>query len=182
MNINSLYESLATTSTSNVGAVSPNSGRKSSIPPAMGGAATASISTPGQFMSEMQQLSQQNPTEFKAVAAQIAKSFQNAASQASGPQAQFLSNLANQFDQASQTGTLQPTQGTQAGQATQGGQGAATSQGSGATGAHHHRHHGGGSSMTQSSAIQQAFQGAMNILNQATSGAPTTTSSPLSAS
>src|ERR1017187_5940613 len=121
----------------------------------------------------MQQLAQQNPTEFKAVAAQVAAAFQNAASQTSGPQAQFLTKLANQFSQAAQTGSLQPPQGAQsaqAGQAPQGAQGASAGQAGGAAGAHHHRHHGGGGSVAQSSAVQQAFQSIMNILEQATQG------------
>jgi hypothetical protein len=179
MNINNLYGSIATTPTTNVGAVNQTGGRKSSIPPAMGGAANATISTPGQFLGEMQDLSQQNPAEFKTVAAQVAASFQRAASQASGPQAQFLTSLANRFDQASQTGSLQPPQGAQAaqtGQAAQGVSGAGASQAGGGSAVHHHRH-GGGSEMTESAAVQQAFQSAMNILSQTMQGASTSTPS-----
>jgi hypothetical protein len=134
----------------------------------MVGAASTSISTPGQFFSEMQQLSQSNPTEFKTVAADVAKTFQTAASQASGPQAQLLTNLANQFTQAAQTGSLQAPQGAQSGsQAAQGSR----------AGTHHHHHHGGGGSITQSSSVQQAFQSAMSSLEQATGGTPTSGSS-----
>ncbi len=179
MNINSLYGNQATASTSNVGAVNPSSAGVSSVPPPMGGAATAAISTPGQFLSEMQQLSQQNPTEFKAVAAQVATSFQNAASQATGSQAQFLTNLANQFSQAAQTGSLQAAQGG----AAQGPQAASASQAGGSAGAHHHHHHhGGGGGAAQSSDVQQAFQSAMSILSQATQGASGTTSAATSTS
>ncbi len=113
MNVNNLASLLGNSATSlaaTVGAATGN-GSTSSIPPPMAGASTASISTPGQFMSEMQQLSQQNPTEFKSVAAQVATAFQNAASQASGPEAKLLTSLANMFSQAAQTGTLQPPQG-----------------------------------------------------------------------
>ena len=169
MNVNNLYGNLSNsplTNVGSVGAVGTSTPSMSSIPPAMGGAATAAISTPGQFFSEMQQLSQQNPAEFKAVAAQVATSFQNAASQTSGPQAQVLNNLANQLNQAAQTGSLQAPQGPQVAQATSGA-GSAESQG-----AHHHHHnHGGGGSMGaggQSSAVDQAFQNAMSILTQAT--------------
>ena len=131
----------------------------------MTGAASTSISTPGQFFSEMQQLSQSNPTEFKTVAAAVAKSFQTAASQATGSQAQFLNNLANQFTQAAQTGTMPSPQGAQSG--AQGSQ-------SSSTGGHHHHHHGGGGSMSQSSSVQQAFQSAMSILEQATGSTSST--------
>jgi hypothetical protein len=138
----------------------------------MGGAASTSISTPGQFFSEMQQLSQQNPTEFKTVAAAVATTFQNAASQASGSQAQLLSNLANPFSQAAQTGSLQapqaPPSGSQAAQGTQSG---------GSAGGHHHHHHHGGGSMSQSGSVQQAFQSAMQVLEQATGSASTSASS-----
>jgi hypothetical protein len=184
MNINSLYGSIASMpTTTSTGAVSPSSASISSIPPPIGGAATASISTPGQFLSQMQELSQQNPTEFKAVAAQVATSFQNAASQASGSQAQFLTNLANQFSQAAQTGSLQPPQGAQSAQAPQGAQGVQASQSSGGVGTHHHHHHGGGGgSMSQSSDVQQAFLSAMSILTQATQGASASASSVSSAS
>src|ERR1700722_12303152 len=120
-NLNSLYGNVTTSSLSALSGVTPaaTSGSPSSIPPA-GAAATASISTPGQFFSEMQQLSQQDPAEFKAVAAKVSAAMQTAAGQTSGPQATFLTHLANQFSQAAQTGTLQPPQGAPAVQGTTG--------------------------------------------------------------
>jgi len=176
MNINSLYGSIASPSLTNVGSVgaigtSPASGAQ----PALSGSASATISKPGQFFSAMQQLSQQNPAQFKAVAAKVAASFQSAANQASGPQAQFLTNLANQFNQAAQSGTLAPSQGPQSPRAPQGVQGAGQS-GSGAGTHHHHHHGGGGGAVSQSSSIEQAFQSAISILDQSTGGAPTGTS------
>jgi len=169
MNVNNLYGTLGNSLLSGVGGVGPigatTPGAGSVPPAAVGAAATATISTPGQFFSQMQQLSQQNPTEFKSVAAQVAKAFQTAASQATGPQAQFLTNLANQFSQASQTGSLQPPQGTQG---VQGAAGASAGQGA----HHHHHHHGGGGGgaaggSAQSSAVVTAFQNAISILGQA---------------
>lgn len=169
MNVsNNLFGNVGTSLLSNVGStgsVTTNTSSPSSIPPPMTGAASTSISTPGQFFSEMQQLSQSNPTEFKTVAAAVAKSFQTAASQATGSQAQFLNNLANQFTQAAQTGTMPSPQGAQSG--AQGSQ-------SSSTGGHHHHHHGGGGSMSQSSSVQQAFQSAMSILEQATGSTSST--------
>ncbi len=169
MNVsNNLFGNIGSSLLSNVGstAATTTTASPSSIPPPMAGAASTSISTPGQFFSEMQQLSQSNPTEFKTVAAAVAKSFQTAASQATGSQAQFLNNLANQFTQAAQTGTMPSPQGAQSGGQAQGAQGSQ----SGSAGGHHHHHHGGGGSMSQSSSVQQAFQSAMSILQQATSG------------
>jgi hypothetical protein len=56
----------------------------------------------------MQQLSQQEPTRFNTVARQVAASFRQAASQASGVDAQSLTHLATQFALAAQSGRLQP--------------------------------------------------------------------------
>jgi hypothetical protein len=165
MNINGIYGNSAASQVANIGSVSPSTTSPASPTSTSGAAATATISTPGQLFGELQQLSQQDPSKFKAVAAQLASTFQNAASQASGPQAQFLTQLANQFTQASQTGTLQPPQGAQ------GSQGAG-----GAAGGHHHHHHGGGgggggiSSLIggASSSVDTAYQSALSIVSQAT--------------
>jgi hypothetical protein len=77
-----------------------------------GAAATAAISTPGQFYSELQALAQ-NPARFKSVAAQVALLFENAASKASGSEAQVLADLASRFSLAAQTGVLPPPGGAQ---------------------------------------------------------------------
>jgi hypothetical protein len=125
----------------------------------------------------MQQLSQQNPSEFKAVAAQVATLFQSAASRASGSQAQFLTNLANQFAQSAQTGSLEASPGDPSAPS---GQTAGGAQGAGSNAPHPHHPRDGGASMNRSSSVQQAFQSAMQILEQATGGtssssAPTST-------
>lgn len=167
MNINGIYGNSAASQVANIGSVSPSSTSPASPTSTSGAAATATISTPGQLFGELQQLSQQNPSKFKAVAAQLASTFQNAASQATGPQAQFLTQLANQFTQASQTGTLQPPQGVQ------GSQGA----GGAAGGHHHHHHHGGGGGVSSliggdSSSVDTAYQSALSIVSQATGSTP----------
>jgi|HubBroStandDraft_5_1064220.scaffolds.fasta_scaffold384512_1 hypothetical protein len=169
MNIQNTYATTQTTAPIvNLTSVAQSSNSPSSVPPAAtGSAATASISTPAQFFNQLQQLSQQDPTQFKAVASQLATSFQNAASQASGPQAKALNNLANQLDQAAQTGQLQPPQSAQ---------GAAGSSQAGGGYHHHHHHGGGGSASGQSSEVQQAFQTAVGILDQALQTTPSSTS------
>jgi hypothetical protein len=170
MNINSVYGNIATSPTTGVDAITQPGGVAGASASGSGPAATASLSTPGQLFGELQQLSQQDPAKFKAVAAQLATNFQNAASQASGPQAQFLTQLANQFTQASQTGTLQPPPGAQGAQGAQGVGGAAG-------GHHHHHHHGGGGGGAggalsalagDSSDVNQAYQSALSIVSQAT--------------
>jgi hypothetical protein len=172
MNINNVYGNIATAPTTGIDAITQAGGVGSTAASGSGPAATASLSTPGQLFGELQQLSQQNPAQFKAVAAQLATTFQNAASQASGPQAQFLTQLANQFTQASQTGTLQPPPGAQGSQGV-----------GGAGGGHHHHHHhgggggGGGGALTalagDSSDVNQAYQSALSIVSQATSSSGT---------
>ena len=166
MNINNLFGSLGTSSSTDVGtvgaAVTPTAAE--GVAPPVGGTPSAAISTPGQLFSEMQQLSQQNPTLFKTAAAEVAAVFQNAASQASGPEATFLSYLANQFNQSAQTGSLQSPQSTQVAQTTQTDPMAQVVQGPQSPGSsagagihhHHHRHgHGGG---WPSQSIEQAAQ------------------------
>src|ERR1019366_379272 len=174
MNINGLFGTQGTTPASSSTAVTPPSpvagGNSAS---AVGAAAPAAISPPAQFMSQMQQLSQTDPSQFKAVAASVATSFQNAAAQASGSQAQVLTGLASQFTQAAHTGTLPAPQASTPVASVQGAQGASA----GHAGAHHHHHHGGGASATQSSSVQEAFQDAMNVLTQATQGTSSSTSS-----
>ncbi|MGD0679297.1 MAG: hypothetical protein ABSC94_28210 [Polyangiaceae bacterium] len=183
MNVTGLLGNFATTPGAEVGAVSPSHVAVSSLPSAITeGAANVSISTAGQFYSDMQQLSQQNPDEFQTVAAQVAASFQNAASQTTGSQAQFLTTLANQFNQAAQTGSLDPTQSAssaEAAQAVHGVQAASPNPSGGSTGAHHHHHrHGGSDALTApSGAVQQAFESAMGVLSQSVQGASTATSS-----
>jgi hypothetical protein len=162
--------SIGTNNVANVNVASSitnsSTARASSIPPpGAGAAATVNVSTPGQFFSQLQSLSQSNPSEFKTVAASLAQNFEKAASSTSGPQAKFLSHLADQFSQAAQTGQLESSQG----------QGNAP-----AAGAHHHHHHHGGGG-GGGGAVQGAFQSAMGILNDALSGSSTSTSSSTSA-
>ncbi len=173
MNVNNRYDATPVATVQNV-AAQPKS--PSSVPPPMGGgAATASISPGAQFFSAMQQLSQQNAASFKSVAAQVATSFQAAASKATGAQAQVLSGLASQFTAASKTGTLQPVQPTGSPaasqpQGVQGAQAGAASQANTSSTQHHHHHHdhgGGSSNAQQSSTVQQAFADAMGIVTNA---------------
>lgn len=181
MNVNSLYGSIGTQGTTGTDAIQPttSNGSVDGSATSIGPAASATISTPGQFFSQLQQLAQTDPTQFKQVAAQLATNFQNAAGQATGPQAKFLSNLADQFNQAAQTGTMP------APQAPQGAQGAGGAGGGG--GAHHHHHHGGGGGFggqgSASNEVQQALESAMTILQQAMqTGASTSAATPSSSS
>jgi hypothetical protein len=188
MNVHDVYATLANALVRNVGsaATTGTPSPSSSQPTTKDAATSTTISTPAQFFSQMQQLAQQDPAEFKTVAAQVATTFQSAATQASGPQAMILSNLASQFNQAAETGTLQPprgsstnqtgqaAQGAEAGQASQTGQTAPLAR-SGRTGGSRHHHPQGGGGSTMSSEVQQAFQNAMAVFTNATQGTPPAT-------
>ena len=99
---------------------------------------TVNFSEFAQLFQQLSQLQTSNPTEFTNVTADAAAKLQQAAQQSTDPaQASFLSSLAAQFQQASQTGNLSPFDaGAQA-----------------ASGHHHggHHHHGGGGSSSDTS-------------------------------
>lgn len=67
---------------------------------------SAQISGPGQLFSQLQQLQSQDPTKLTQLLTTIAGQLQNAASQSTGNQANFLANLANNFQTAATTGNL----------------------------------------------------------------------------
>jgi len=96
---------------------------------------SASISPIANFLSQLQQLQQQNPAEFTQVMANIGQQLtteaNTAQSQGNTAQANQLNQLAAVFDSSAQTGQLPTAQQLQQG---------------GFSGHHHHHHHGGGSS------------------------------------
>lgn len=65
----------------------------------------SSVSNPGMLFSQLQSLSQQNPTEFKKITAQVAQNLQTASAGSSSP-AGVLSQMASNFQHASQTGSF----------------------------------------------------------------------------
>lgn len=75
------------------------------------GTSSATISPVGQLLSQLQQLQSLNPTQFQLATSQIADGLQNAAQQQGGSSAgQFLSNLANQFQNLANGGDLSQSQ------------------------------------------------------------------------
>jgi hypothetical protein len=75
------------------------------------GASSATISPAGQLLSQLQQLQSANPTQFQQVTSQIANGLQDAAQQQGGNSAgQFLSNLANVFQNLANGGDLSQLQ------------------------------------------------------------------------
>ncbi len=135
-----------------------------------GGQSSASISGPGQLVSELQQLQQQNPTEFQQIVSQIAKQLESAAQQAGqGQQGTLLSDLAQKFQNVANGGDLSqllPSQPANAVEQTYGQSGSVLTQAAStqtsATGA---------SSSTSGVDLKQLFQSISNEVSQALSQA-----------
>jgi hypothetical protein len=93
---------------------------------------SANLSSMGQYFNELQQLSTQNPAEFKTITAEISQKLDTQAQNSSDPtQAAQLKAIAARFDQASQTGDFSSLLPAQSGTTAAGGK-------------HHggHHHHG----------------------------------------
>ena len=127
--------------------------RDSSIPPPPG-AASSSISQQGSMFSQLQQLSQRDPTRFEAVMTEMAKQLRADASRQTGPAADRLTQMASRMDQAASSGDVSQLAPQQP-RATP--QGAAAYQG--ASGEHHHHHHDGDGAGND---LRQAFEAAMS--------------------
>jgi hypothetical protein len=110
--------------------------RPSSLPPpGAGDAAVPHMSGPGKLMSKLAALKAADPEKFQTVVSDMAAKLKDAASQATGPQAQFLTNLSNKLSDVASGGDISELRPQGGGQA------------SGAEGVHHgghHHHHGGG--------------------------------------
>ncbi len=142
--INSIQSMYSTNSIS--GVTSSGSSATGTVGSSVSGAFSVDVSQPGQLFSQLQSLAQSDPTQFKQVTAEIASQLKDAASSATGKQADFLNNLANRFQTASQSGKASdlapPTQ-----------QGGAQ-----ASGHHHHHHHAEAASSSQASSTSQSSQ------------------------
>ncbi len=72
----------------------------------------SSVSAPGMLFSQLQNLSQQNPAEFKKITAQVAQRLQAVSATSAGstaaasPQASVFNQMASNFQHASQTGSF----------------------------------------------------------------------------
>ena len=156
--LNSINQSLLT----EIGSFMKNQASSSANTNASGTASTDTLnfSQVGQLFQELSQLQTSNPAEFKQVVTDAANKLTAAASQATDPaQAQFLTNLADKFQQAAQDGNMTPFE-----------QSASASGASGAHG-HHHHHHGGGeppsstSSTSDSSSTSSTTSASQNPLS-----------------
>lgn len=84
------------------------------------------LSPMASLLNQLQQLQQTDPNKFKSVMASIADTLTTDAKNATGPQAKMLTDLANKFSQAAQTGQMPDLQ--------------PPGQQQGASGHHHHHH------------------------------------------
>lgn len=107
------------------------------------------LSPASQFLNMLQNMQQQNPTEFKQITQQIATRLQNAAQaatqQGNNTNAAALAKLAQDFQGASQTGQMPSTQQLQTDAS------GLTTNTEGAHHAHHHHHAYSSESQTSSS-------------------------------
>ncbi len=127
MNVNSLGTSSVVAGASATADVTDASSTIASTDlDALGMASQSSISPEGGLFGELASLAQSDPSKFKKVAAEISQKLKDAAAQATGDQAKFLTKMAGKFDQAAQTGDMSVLKPEGTG---------------GAQGHHHHRKH-----------------------------------------
>jgi hypothetical protein len=139
---------------SSVGAIDLSSLSDASSTTSAAGSDGSQVSDFAKLMQELDELQKSDPDKFKAVTESIADQLKQAAAGANGPQANFLDNLAGKFDQASQTGSLDPLKPS----------GAAVS---GHQGGHHHVHkyaqqQGAGSQQPPAVDVDQIIQSALD--------------------
>lgn len=103
-----LWQILESAATSQVNsATSATTSAAPAATSAPGSADSSSLSGPGQFFSELQKLATSNPTEFKKITAEVAQQLQSAAQSSTDPgQANFLNQMASNFEKASQSGNF----------------------------------------------------------------------------
>jgi hypothetical protein len=178
MNVSSIS---ASDQISQINALTSNASNNtdSTPPPGIGEAAVSNVSGPGKLMSKLSQLKASDPAQFQSVVSDMAQKLKDAASQASGPAATFLTNLSSKLSDIANGGDISELR--------QGPGGAAAGGAQGAHHGHHHHHAGGAGSSSSSddssgtsvrSTLDSVFQELDSAL-QGTSGtsASTTTSS-----
>jgi hypothetical protein len=103
MSINSVSSTSSLLNVQSVGGDLPSSTSTTGDTTSISGV-TVDISKPGQLMSQLGALAQNDPAQFKSVTADIAQQLKDAASSQSGSAANFLNKLADKFSAASQSG------------------------------------------------------------------------------
>ena len=127
-------------------------------------ASQVQVSQPGQLMRQLSDLSKSDPTKFKEVVQQLSDSFDAAAQNATGEDATRLSELADKFAQAAESGDMLALRPQHAQQGVSGSQDAQRSYVRHSAGARHH---------APSQAMQDAFSSALSIVQNATTSTST---------
>jgi hypothetical protein len=103
--LNQLLELVGTSGVS--GTSAPTSTSSTASTSTTAGSDSASLSDPGKLFQELDALSQSNPTEFKKITAELSQELQKAASSSSDSgQSNFLTEMASNFEKASQSGNF----------------------------------------------------------------------------
>lgn len=101
--LDQLWQSMQTSSTTSTSSAASTQSATS----ASGTADSTSLSDPGKLFKELQSLSQSDPAEFKKITSEIATQLQAAAKDSSDSgQSSFLSNMATNFENASESGSF----------------------------------------------------------------------------
>jgi len=172
--ISSLWQQLSSAQTSQatpVNALAPLvSNVDSAIPRSTASTSTtdaAQLSDPGKLFQELESLSKSNPTDFKKITAQIASELKTAAGQStSSTESSFLTQMATNFSNASQSGKFSDLFANS-------GQRAGAQASSGTTPvAHHHHHHGGNAESSQTDSVSNIFSQALQQIQTDISSGP----------
>jgi hypothetical protein len=154
---------------------------RSSIPPANGASASTNISKPAELLQKLQQLQQQDPTQFKQVVSQLADSLQQVADK-SGDSNSMAARLATALKKVADTGDLsslqsamQPPGMAAAVQSANAATGTAAPSSAQAAQKHHHGHHHGGGGGAVAAAFSTAFSQIDAALKGNTASSNTTT-------
>lgn len=178
MNINGISSTDQVSALTSVNSQSATNRASSMPPPGAGDAAVPHMSGPGKLMSKLAALKQADPDKFEAVVSDMASKLKDAASQATGPQAQFLTNLSDKLSDIAKGGDISELRPPAGGQ------------GGGTQGVHHggHHHHGGGgglggvgsssdSSDTSGDSVHSVVQSIFGELDSALNGVTSSSSS-----
>lgn len=133
-------------------------------------AASVDISKPGELFSKLQKLKAQDPDKYKQVVSDLATKLKTAASSATGKDQEFLTKLADKFQDAANGGDLTlgpPANGTGNADGPKGAAAAYSQNNAAQQGLSPVAHRRGGHHHQPSAAIQQAFQSISDEVDKA---------------
>jgi hypothetical protein len=147
MNVNGISTTNQVTELNALSSLTSNTTTDSTDTSSIGDAAVPHMSGPGKLMSKLAQLKSSDPSQFQSVVSDMASKLKDAAAQATGQQATFLTNLSNKLTDIANGGDISELKPGAAGAAG----GSAPGGPQGAHHGHHHHHGGGGMASSDSS-------------------------------